>query len=86
MADSIARITSFLAFVQPPVNLSISLVFVFLYRDSVVSTLRTVCALRGYALAARFSGKVKAVIQAIAALLILILMILLLLGRLLLRA
>lgn len=75
MADSIARITSFLAFVQPPVNLSISLVFVFLYRDSVVSTLRTVCALRGQALAARLSGKIKAVIQAIAAFLILILMI-----------
>lgn len=76
MADSIARITVFLAFTQPPVNLSVSLIFVFLYRDSVVSTLRTICALRGIALAARISGKIKAVIQGISAFLILALMIL----------
>src|SRR5947209_7309521 len=51
------------------------LIFVFLYRDSVVSTLRTLCALRGFALAARWSGKIKAVVQAVAAFTILILMI-----------
>lgn len=75
MADSIARTTVFLAFTQPPVNLPVTLIFIFLYRDSVVSTLRTVCALKGFALAARISGKVKAFIQAIAALIILIMMI-----------
>jgi len=75
MADSIARIAVFLTFTQPPVNLHILLVFVFIYRDSVVSTLRTICALKGFALAARFSGKLKAVIQAIAAFIVLILMI-----------
>lgn len=75
MADSIARTTVFLTFTQPPVNLPILLIFIFLYRDSVVSTLRTVCALRGLALAARMSGKIKAVIQAVAAFLILFLMI-----------
>ncbi len=75
MADSIARITMFLAFTQKPVQLPIPFVFIFLYRDSVVSCLRTICALRGFALAARTSGKVKAVIQAIAAAAILLLMI-----------
>lgn len=75
MADSIARTTVFLTFTQPPVSLPVPLIFVFLYRDSVVSTLRTVCALRSYALAARTSGKIKAVIQGAAALIILLLMI-----------
>jgi len=48
---------------------------VFLYRDFFISTLRTLCALRGLALAARFSGKLKAIIQAIVAFLIVLLMI-----------
>lgn len=75
MADSISRISVFLTFTQPPVNLPLLLVFLFLYRDSVISTLRTVCALKGFALAARQSGKIKAVIQACAAFSVLILMI-----------
>lgn len=40
-----------------------------------ISTLRTLCALRGVALAARWSGKLKAIIQAVVAFLIVILMI-----------
>jgi CDP-diacylglycerol--glycerol-3-phosphate 3-phosphatidyltransferase len=76
MADSIYRISVFLTFTQPPVNLPIGLVFIFLYRDSVVSTLRTICALKGLALAARISGKIKAVIQALAAFCVLFLMLL----------
>jgi CDP-diacylglycerol--glycerol-3-phosphate 3-phosphatidyltransferase len=75
MADSIARISVFLTFTLEPVKLPMILVFIFLYRDSVVSTLRTMCALNGFALAARWSGKVKAVVQAIAAFIVLILMI-----------
>lgn len=75
MADSIYRISIFLSFTQSPVNLPIILVFIFIYRDSVISTLRTLCALHGYALAARLSGKLKAVFQAIAAFVILFLMI-----------
>lgn len=75
MADSIYRISVFLTFTQPPVNLPLLIVFIFLYRDSVVSTLRTICALRGFALAARYSGKIKAVIQAGSAFIILLLMI-----------
>lgn len=76
MADSIARISVFLTFTLDPVNLPMILIFTFLYRDSVVSTLRTMCALKGFALAARTSGKIKAVIQACAAFIVLCLMIL----------
>lgn len=75
MADSVYHISIFLSFTQPPVNLPILLVFIFLYRDSVISTLRTICALRGYALAARTSGKLKAVLQAVTAFAILFMMI-----------
>lgn len=75
MADSIARISVFLTFTLDPVKIPMILVFIFLYRDSVVSTLRTICALKGFALAARRSGKIKAVIQALAAFLVLGLMI-----------
>lgn len=76
MADSIARISVLLTFTQPPVNLPLPLIFVFLYRDSVTSTLRTICALRGFALSARTSGKIKAIVIAIASFCILFLMIL----------
>lgn len=75
MADSISRLTVFLCFTTGAVQLPLMLVFCFFYRDSVVSTLRTICALKGYALAARRSGKIKAVIQAIVAFLILLAMI-----------
>lgn len=67
MADSIYRISVFLTFTLDPVKIPMGLVFIFLYRDSAISTLRTLCALKGFALAARPSGKLKAVIQAIAA-------------------
>lgn len=75
MADSIYRISVFLTFTQPPVNLPLLLVFIFIYRDSVISTLRTMCALKGFALAARSSGKIKAVIQACAAFIVVFMMI-----------
>ena len=75
MADSITRISVFLAFTQPPIQLPIVWVFLLLYRDSVVSTLRTVCALHGFTLSARRSGKIKAVLQGMSAIVILMLMI-----------
>lgn len=75
MADSITHISLFLTFTQGFVALPLILVFVFLYRDLLISTLRTLCALRGVALAARFSGKMKAVVQAAVAFLIIFLMI-----------
>lgn len=75
MADSIYRISVFLTFTLPPVNLPMWIVFIFLYRDSFISTLRTICALKGYTLAARTSGKFKAAFQGFAAVLICCLMI-----------
>lgn len=75
MADSVTHISLFLTFTQGFVHLPLLIVFVFLYRDLFISTLRTLCALRGVALAARFSGKIKAVVQASAAFLIIALMI-----------
>lgn len=75
MADSIYRTSVFLTFTLEPIKLPMVIIFVFLYRDSVISTLRTICALKGFALAARKSGKIKAVIQAIAAFLVIMLMI-----------
>lgn len=75
MADSITHISLFLTFTKGVVDLPLLLVFVFLYRDLFISTLRTVCALKGFALGARFSGKLKTATQAVAAFLILIFMI-----------
>jgi CDP-diacylglycerol--glycerol-3-phosphate 3-phosphatidyltransferase len=75
MADSIFRLTVFLSFTQGVVQIPLLIVLIFLLRESVVTFLRTLCALQGVALAARFSGKVKAVVQATAAFFILILMV-----------
>ncbi len=75
MADSIVRSSMLITFTQGIVQLPVILVLVFIYRDSMISTLRTVCALKGTALAARTSGKIKAVIQAVVIFLIVILMI-----------
>ncbi|OGN62088.1 MAG: CDP-diacylglycerol--glycerol-3-phosphate 3-phosphatidyltransferase [Chlamydiae bacterium RIFCSPHIGHO2_12_FULL_49_11] len=75
MADSIARISVFLAFTQGIVRLPLLLVLLFVVRDGVISTLRTLCALRGIALAARTSGKIKAVLQGVAIFLVVLLMV-----------
>jgi CDP-diacylglycerol--glycerol-3-phosphate 3-phosphatidyltransferase len=75
MADSVTHISLFLTFTQGAVSLPLVWVLVFFYRDFFISTLRTLCALRGVALAARFSGKMKTLIQSIVLFLILILMV-----------
>lgn len=75
MADSIYRISVFLTFTLDPIRLPMLLIFMFIYRDSCISTLRTVCAMKGYTLAARKSGKLKALIQALAAFTVIVLMI-----------
>ncbi len=76
MADSVTHLSFFLTFTQGLVQLPLLLVLVFLYREFFVSTLRTLCALKGFALAARLSGKLKAVLQACSAFLILFFMLL----------
>ncbi len=75
MADSIFRLSVFFTFTQGIVGLPLILVLFFFIRDSIIGTLRTLCALRGVTLAARISGKIKAIIQAATAFFILILMI-----------
>lgn len=81
MADSIARISVFLTFTQGIIQLPLLLVFIFFYRDSIVSTLRTICALKGIALAARITGKIKAIIQAVASFMIVLFILLYSQGR-----
>jgi CDP-diacylglycerol---glycerol-3-phosphate 3-phosphatidyltransferase len=71
MADSLFRLSIFLTYTEPPVNLPLALVLLFLYRDSAVTVLRSLSALRGFALAARPSGKIKAFLQGVSSLLIL---------------
>ncbi len=63
MADSITNIIVFFTFTQGWVSIPLLLVFVFIYREFIISTLRTVCALKGCALAARKSGKIKTILQ-----------------------
>ena len=75
MADSIFRFSVLCVFTQGFLQVPILLVLVFFYRDSLISTLRTICALKGFALAARLSGKIKAVVLAAVAFLILLMMI-----------
>jgi len=62
-ADSLYRMAVLLTLTLPPVSLPLYLILIILYRESAISTLRTVVALRGVALQARWSGKVKAVLQ-----------------------
>lgn len=75
MADSFFRLSVFFAFTQGVLQIPLMVVLVFFWRDSLVNTLRSLCALQGIPLAARTSGKIKAIVQAIATFLILILMI-----------
>ncbi len=75
MADSFFRLSVFFAFTQGDLQLPLMIVLVFFWRDSLVNTLRSLCALQGIPLAARASGKIKAVVQAIVTFFILILMI-----------
>lgn len=74
MADSLSRLAIYFCFTQPPVGIPLEFPLLMLYRDVSVSTLRTICALKGVALAARSTGKFKAFIQAISAFIILALL------------
>lgn len=75
MADTITHISVFFTFTQGMVSVPLLIVFILLYRELAVSALRTLCALRGYALAARRSGKLKAILQAVVCIFIVIVMI-----------
>lgn len=75
MADSIFHLSVLLTLTQGIIQLPLVLVSLFLYRESMISTLRTICAMRGVALAARLSGKIKAGIQGVASFAIVVLII-----------
>lgn len=75
MADSITNISVFFTFTQGWIDIPILLVFVFFYREFFISTLRTICALKGFALAARRSGKIKTLLLAIVGIIIVLLLI-----------
>ncbi len=75
MADTIYHTSVFLTFTLPPIRLPLIFIFILLYRELAISTLRTICALKGYALAARSSGKIKAIMQAVSAFVIIALLI-----------
>ncbi|MBI1389080.1 MAG: CDP-diacylglycerol--glycerol-3-phosphate 3-phosphatidyltransferase [bacterium] len=64
LADSMYRDTVFICMAVRQ-EVSIFLVLPILYRDSLLFSLRMFCALKGIVLAARASGKIKAVFQAI---------------------
>jgi CDP-diacylglycerol--glycerol-3-phosphate 3-phosphatidyltransferase len=70
LCDSLSRQTIFLSFmVSGIIPLWMSLVF--LYRDGLMAFLRTLCAYNGTVVAARKSGKLKAIFQAAATFLVL---------------
>ncbi len=76
MADSVVRLSVLLVFTQGLIKLPMLLILVFVFRDAIISMLRTLCALKGKALAARTSGKLKAILQAVSIYAIICLMVL----------
>jgi len=81
MSDTIVRLSVFLAFTQGVVQLPLVFVLACIVREFIVGSLRTLCAFQGLILAARKSGKYKAVFQAMAIIAIIFLMILCALGK-----
>ena len=65
LADSVSRFTVFLGFLHMDWA-SVWAVAPIFWRDSVVSTIRVLAASQGVIVSARFSGKVKAIVQGVA--------------------
>ena len=72
LADSISRFSAFLCFLYLGYA-KLWMVAIFFYRDSFVSWLRIVAAMKNKVIAARITGKIKAVFQGIATIGIIIL-------------
>lgn len=64
VADSLSRQTIFISFMVSGI-IPLWMYLVFFYRDAFLQLLRIVCASNGFVLAARYSGKAKAVLQGI---------------------
>lgn len=69
VADSVSRQTVFISFFASGI-IPLWLYLIFFYRDAFMQLLRIVCASNGIVLAARKSGKLKAVLQGIASFLV----------------
>ena len=65
ICDSLSRQTVFIAFMLCGI-IPMWLYLVFMYRDGILNLIRIMNAANGFVLAARSSGKIKAVIQSIA--------------------
>jgi len=65
VADSVSRQTVFISFMVTGI-IPLWMYLIFFYRDAFMQLLRIVCASNGVVLAARMSGKLKAVLQGIA--------------------
>ncbi len=65
VADSVSRQTIFISFMVSGI-IPLWMYLIFFYRDAFLQLLRIVCASSGMVLAARKSGKAKAVLQGIA--------------------
>jgi CDP-diacylglycerol--glycerol-3-phosphate 3-phosphatidyltransferase len=65
VADSVSRQTVFIAFMVTGI-IPLWMYLIFFYRDAFMQLLRIVCASNGVVLAARTSGKIKAVLQGVA--------------------
>ncbi len=70
VADSVSRQTVFISFMVTGI-IPLWLYLIFFYRDAFMQLMRIVCASGGIVLAARKSGKLKAVLQAIASFVVL---------------
>jgi CDP-diacylglycerol--glycerol-3-phosphate 3-phosphatidyltransferase len=71
LADSISRFTIFLGFLTRGYASVWAIACIF-WRDSIVSTIRILAASQGVIVSARWSGKIKAIVQGIAINLILV--------------
>ena len=65
IADSVSRQTVFISFMVTGL-IPLWMYLIFFYRDAFMQLLRIVCASNGVVLAARMSGKLKAVLQGVA--------------------
>ena len=65
VADSVSRQTVFIAFMVTGI-IPLWMYLIFFYRDAFMQLMRIICASNGIVLAARMSGKVKAVLQGVA--------------------
>jgi CDP-diacylglycerol--glycerol-3-phosphate 3-phosphatidyltransferase len=63
LADSMSRLTVFCAFLVTEI-IPIWMFLILLYRDIIVSAIRYMCIKQGVVVSARFSGKLKAILQA----------------------